>query len=67
MINQIIILYLSIVTTFSFTSCNNSSENQMHSKNVALLELEDIMKQRKTESKYYYGIDSRFATISKTE
>lgn len=67
MINQIIILYLSIVTTFSFTSCNNSRENQMHSKNVALLELEDIMKQRKTESKYYYGIDSRFATISKTE
>lgn len=66
--NQIIILCLSIVTAFSFTSCNYSTESQMDLKDTALLELNDQnMEPGKAESEYYYGIDSRFAPISKTD
>lgn len=66
--NQIIILCLSITTVFSFTSCNNPIKTQLSTKNTSLLEIAvQNIKIEKAESDYYYGIDSRFAAISKTD
>ncbi|WP_055434945.1 energy transducer TonB [Lacinutrix algicola] len=66
--NQSIILSLSILITFSFTSCNNPSKNTIELKDIAQLELANQnMNPGKAESEYYYGIGSRFEAISKTD
>jgi hypothetical protein len=66
--NQIIILCLAFLATFSLTNCNETSDQKINLNDISLLELKDqVVSPEKAESDYYYGIGSRFAAISKTD